>query len=73
MRGAPKPLVMRTPTMGGGGLRIMAANEQFPLRAETMQREFGIGVWNRSNGAVLDTTTGAGTYTTPSAQQLAVV
>jgi len=74
MRGAPKPLVMRTPLgAGGGGLRIMAANEMFPLRAETMQREIGVGVWNRSNGAILDATTGGGTFTVPTAQQLAVV
>lgn len=65
MQGAPKPLVLRERMNNSSGLRIMADNEQFPLRANTMAREMGIGVWNRPNGAVLDTHTGSGTYTTP--------
>jgi hypothetical protein len=65
MSGAPKPLVMREEPNAPSGLRMMADNEQFPLRANTMQRVTGAGVWNRPNGAVLDCTTGSGTYTIP--------
>jgi hypothetical protein len=65
MSGAPKPLVLRQEPNSPAGLRMMADNEQFPLRANTMQRVTGVGVWSRPNGAVLDTTTGSGTYTVP--------
>jgi hypothetical protein len=65
LNGAPKPLVMRERMTGSGGLRLMAENENFPLRASTMAREFGVGVWSRPNGAVLDTVTGSSTYTIP--------
>jgi hypothetical protein len=47
-----KPLVMRAPT-DGAGLQVVADLETFPLRAQYMQREFGFGAWNRTNGAVL--------------------
>ena len=47
-----KPLVMRQPT-DGAGLQVVADLETFPLRAQYMQREFGFGAWNRTNGAVL--------------------
>jgi hypothetical protein len=66
MYGAPKPLAMREEANATTGLRMMADNEMFPLRANTMQRVVGVGVWNRPNGAVLDCTTGGGTYTLPS-------
>jgi hypothetical protein len=65
MNNGMKPLVLRERANGTSGLRIMADNEQFPLRANTMAREMGVGVWNRPNGAVLDCVTGGGTYTTP--------
>jgi hypothetical protein len=65
MDNGSKPLCLRERANGTSGLRIMADNEQFPLRANTMQREMGIGVWNRTNGAVLDGVTGGGTYTVP--------
>lgn len=35
------------------GLRIPATYEAFPLHAEYMQAEFGVGVWTRTNGACL--------------------
>lgn len=35
------------------GLRIAAEIETFPLQAQYMEAEFGIGVWTRTNGAVL--------------------
>lgn len=65
MNNGSKPLVRRVRANTNAGLRIMADNEQFPLRANTMAREFGVGVWNRPNGAVLDCTTGSSTYTIP--------
>jgi len=61
MMGSDKPMRMRQQQP----LRIMADNEQFPLRANTMARVMGIGIRNRANGAVLDTTSGSGTYTAP--------
>lgn len=35
------------------GLRIAATIDAYPLQAEYMEAEFGVGVWNRTNGAVL--------------------
>jgi len=59
-----KPLVLRTRDGGlAGDLTIAADHEHYPLRAQTMDREFGIGVWNRTNGAVLYV--GGATYTAP--------
>lgn len=34
------------------GLRTVAEIDDYPLQTETMQVEFGIGVWNRTMGAV---------------------
>lgn len=51
--GAPKPLVMRERFAGTGDLVIAAEDEEYPLRARFLEREFGIGVWNRTNGACL--------------------
>ncbi len=65
VQGQPAPLVMRVPTFGGlDTLALMAEDERYPLRARTYERQFGIGVWNRTNGAVLYT--GGGAYTAPS-------
>ena len=52
-----KPLVWRN-RLGHGSarpapLQIVAELELYPLRAQIMRREFGIGVWNRANGCVL--------------------
>lgn len=52
-----------TSVPGMGDLLLAAENEMFPLRAKTWVREFGIGAWNRINGAVLDTA--HTTYTQP--------
>lgn len=60
---APQPLVMRIRDTASAGLTIGAENESHPLRAQTMEREYGIGVWTRTNGAVLYT--GGGAYTAP--------
>jgi hypothetical protein len=34
-------------------LQIGAEDEAYPLRAQTLEAEFGVGVWTRTNGAVL--------------------
>jgi hypothetical protein len=51
--GAPKPLVLRERRAGTSGLQIGAGDEAYPLRAQTLEAEFGVGVWTRTNGAVL--------------------
>lgn len=60
--GAPRPLAYRTRN-GGGGLELVADDERHPLRARSYEREFGISVWTRTNGAVLFT--GGASYTMP--------
>ena len=69
--GAPKPLRMRTRPSAGmdrGNLRIAAQVEAYPLMATYMEREYGIGVYERTNGAALLTTNA--TYSAPSAWSL---
>lgn len=46
------------------GLRIAAENSSFPLHAQFLEAEHGIGVWTRTNGAVLYFANG--TYADPS-------
>lgn len=69
---APKPLRMRTrPSVGTvnrGDLRIAAQVASYPLMATYMEREYGIGVYERQNGACLYT--GNATYTAPPAWSL---
>lgn len=51
---AGKPLCFRQQSSTTlQGLRIPATYEAFPLHAEYMQAEFGVGVWTRTNGACL--------------------
>lgn len=53
--GAPgyKPLVYRTRPGGqNSDLRIRAEHEHYPLRAQTMTRDYGVGVWHRHMMAV---------------------
>lgn len=65
-RGGPTPVVMRT-RAGGGDLEMMYEDETHPLRARGWEREFGMGVWNRTNGAALYIDTGAAAaYVAPS-------
>jgi hypothetical protein len=59
MVNAAKPLAFRTRTPGAG-LELVADDEKYPLRAKTWEREYGVSVWNRTNGAVLYIDTGAG-------------
>jgi len=62
--GAPVPLVERVPTFDGlGDLQLMYDDERHPLRARSYENQFGIGVWNRTNGAVLQFNNG--TYQIP--------
>lgn len=61
--GQPKPLLRRTRTPGSGGLVLQADDENHPLRAQTMDAEFGIAVFERRNGAILYT--GGASYVTP--------
>lgn len=51
--GAPEPLVMREPERGDRGLRLMAEFDSYPLRANALAHDYGLGVWNRTNGAIL--------------------
>lgn len=51
-----KPLAFRQRAQTAlQGLRIAAENDDYPLQARFMEAEFGIGVWTRTNGAVLKT------------------
>jgi len=58
-----KPLVLRTRNGTSPSLEIVAAIDTFPLYAEYMESEFGVGVWTRTNGHVLYF--GGGSYTDP--------
>lgn len=64
VRGAPVPLVMRVPERGSPDLELVYDDERHPLRARGYQRMFGVSVWNRTNGAVLQFNNG--TYQIPS-------
>jgi hypothetical protein len=63
-----KPLRWRTregeANQAAGDLVVAANDERYPLRAETLEREFGIGVGEPSNGGVLFIDAG-GVYVTP--------
>lgn len=48
-----KPLARRTRDGVSGDLHIAAELDQYPLHAQYMEREFGVGVQERTNGAVL--------------------
>lgn len=63
VRGQDVPLVMRIRRAGAGGLELEYEDETHPLRARGIARKYGIGVWNRVNGAVLYAA--SGTYTVP--------
>lgn len=55
-----KPLAFRQRSqMGIQGLRIAATLNAYPLVAQYMEAEYGIGVWTRTNGAVLKSDAGA--------------
>lgn len=58
-----KPLAMRTRNGTTPSLEIAAEIDTFPLYAEFMESEFGLGVWTRTNGHVLYF--GGGAYVDP--------
>jgi hypothetical protein len=59
------PLVMRT-RPGQGDLQLVSDYDDHPLRARAYEREFGMGVWNRTTAAALFIDAGAaGAYTAP--------
>lgn len=64
VRGAPVPLVLRTRNAGSGNLELVYDDEAHPLRARGYEREFGVSVWTRTNGAALFVT-GTGAYAAP--------
>ncbi len=61
--GIQAPLVLRERQAGGGGLQLVADDEYYPLRAQTLEAEFGVAVFNRTNGAALFS--GGTTYIAP--------
>jgi hypothetical protein len=61
---APKPLGMRTRDAMQGNLHVAADLEIYPLRAQFMEREYGLAVIERTNGACLLTSNA--TYSAPS-------
>lgn len=64
--GPDRPLVLRQPVpQTARDLRLVAEDENYPLRAREWEHRYGVGIFNRANGAVLDTVTGGGTYTAP--------
>lgn len=63
MNGAPKPIAMRERNPGSGTLQLVGDYDEYPLRARAYERECGMGIWTRTNGAVLDTA--HLTYTAP--------
>ncbi len=53
VQGAPVPLVMRVPPNELADLQLMYQDDRHPLYAQGYERQFGVSVWNRTNGAVL--------------------
>lgn len=60
-----KPLAMRTRDGSAPALSTVATNVLFPLQADYMESEFGLGVWTRTNGAVYYHAGGAVAYVDP--------
>jgi len=67
IRGVEPPVALRQPLVAAAqNFRVVAQDENYPLRATEWEHRYGVGIHNRANGAVLDTVTGGGTYTAPS-------
>lgn len=62
-KSAPKPIWLRTRNAQRGNLRIAAQIPLYPLEATFMEREYGMAVNERTNGACLYF--GGGSYTPP--------
>jgi hypothetical protein len=54
LEGAPKPIAWRMDPALPDDLTLTFEDEAHPLRCRVYERNFGMGVWNRTNGAVLD-------------------
>lgn len=63
VQGQAAPVVMRERRAGSGDFMLDFEDEVHPLRARHLGREFGMGIRNRVNGAVLYT--GGTSYTDP--------
>jgi hypothetical protein len=64
IEGQAPPLVMRVPQFEGlGDLQLVFEDERLPLRARAYERQYGIGVWQRVGGSVLEFNNAA--YQTP--------
>lgn len=64
IEGQEPPLAMRVPQFEGlGDLNLDYEDERLPLRARSYGRQFGVGVWQRVGGAVLQFNNG--TYVAP--------
>lgn len=63
MRGAPAPIKMRRRKGSNGNLTLVSEVDAHPLRAKSYEREFGMGMHERSNGAVMYI--GGGSYVAP--------
>lgn len=64
IEGQEPPLAMRVPQFEGlGDLNLNYEDERHPLRAREYERQYGVGVWQRVGGAVLQFSNG--TYQTP--------
>lgn len=62
---AGKPIAVRTRSGGAITLENIATNVLFPLQSDFMESEFGMGVWTRTNGAILFHGAGAVAYVDP--------
>lgn len=64
--GPDKPLVMRQPLADSArNLRLVAQDENYPLRASEWEHRYGVSVWNRANGVAVDVATGGSVFTIP--------
>lgn len=63
MKGAPAPLKMRKRKGGTNQLTLVSEVDAHPLRAKMYEREFGMGVHERTNGAIMYV--GGASYTAP--------
>lgn len=66
---AMKPLIERidpSETGLGQGLRLVAEEEEYPLKTSHYRHRYGLGVGNRLNGVVMELANGGG-YTIPTA------
>jgi hypothetical protein len=64
VKGAPKPICLRYDPDLPSNLTMVFEDELHPLRARAYERHVGFGVWNRTNGALIDITNAS--YTQPS-------